>query len=135
MNNFEKDFLFFIFYLFFLKRILSNILVLVCGLFNTALCTPIQVEASAFLWAVQKATLEGWSHVIFKSDSKECIDPVISALSLDQSISNISSLAESFSKCSFSWVRRLENYVAYNADKIFLNSMISHNNGVKLLKC
>ena len=65
---------------------------------------------------VQNASLEGWSQVIFESDSKECIDPVSSNLPSDWTISNvisnISTLVESFNRFSFSWVRRSGNSTA-----------------------
>ena len=78
---------------------------------------------------VQNASLEGWSQVIFESDSKECIDPLPSNLPSDWTISNvisnISTLVESFNRFSFSWVRRSGNSAAHVAAKLSLNSSIS----------
>ena len=78
---------------------------------------------------VQNASLEGWSQVIFESDSKECIDPLSSNLPFDWTISNvisnISTLVESFNRFSFSWVRRLGNSAAHVAAKLSVNSSMS----------
>ena len=74
---------------------------------------------------VQNASLEGWSQVIFESDSKECIDPVSSNLPSDWTISNISTLVESFNRFSFFWVRRSGTSAAHVAAKLSLNSSMS----------
>ena len=78
---------------------------------------------------VQNASLEGWSQVIFESDSKECIDPLSSNLpsvwTISNVISNISTLVESFNRFSFSWVRRSGNSAAHVAAKLSLNSGMS----------
>ena len=78
---------------------------------------------------VQNASLEGWSQVIFESDSKECIDPLSSNLPSDWTISNvisnISTLVESFNRFSFSWVRRSGNSATPVAAKLSLNSSMS----------
>lgn len=48
-------------------------------------------------------------HQFTTCDSKECIDPLSFDIPPDWTISNISTLFESFYRCSFSWVRRLGN--------------------------
>ena len=47
------------------------------------LCSPIQVEASAILWAVELAAKEHWDCVIFEGDAKACYDPLSSNITHD----------------------------------------------------
>ena len=90
-------------------------------------CSLLQAEVAAILWAVQLAKIERWNHVILEGDPKTCFD----SLSLPNSspdwsiydvISNISSFKESLFRCSFCWVKRDYNSVAHVATKFSIRS-------------
>ena len=84
------------------------------------LCSPIQAEAAALLWAAQLASLEGWKHVILEGYSKVCIDSlsepnVLPVWSISNIIRNILTVKESFFSCLVSWVRRSSNSAVHAA--------------------
>ncbi|KAK9989936.1 hypothetical protein SO802_030175 [Lithocarpus litseifolius] len=92
--------------------------------------SPLQAEAEAMLWAVQLATREKWSHVIFEGDSKVCIDAILdctgnSIWSISHFISDISWLALSFTSFSFNWVKRSCNSTSHIVARFALDSMMS----------
>ena len=53
------------------------------------LCSPIQAEASAILWAVELAAKEHWDCVIFEGDAKACYNPLSSNITPDWVICSI----------------------------------------------
>ena len=63
------------------------------------LCSPIQAEATAILWAVHLAKDEAWTHIIVEGDARCCFDALSNAVALDWTIStsivNIHNLAPS----------------------------------------
>ena len=68
-------------------------------------------EASTMLWIVQLALCEGWRYVLFESDAKNHLDPLLSndvspEWSINNVISNIWGLVISFFRMSLSLVRR-----------------------------
>ena len=82
------------------------------------------------LWAVQLASREKWSHVIFDVDSKVCIDAILdctgnSTWSISHIISDISWLALSFTSFSFNWVKRSGNSAVHTVAKFALDSTMS----------
>ena len=82
------------------------------------------------LWAVQLASREEWSHVIFDVDSKVCIDAILdctgnSTWSISHFISDISWLALSFTSFSFNWVKRSGNSAVHTVGKFALDSTMS----------
>ena len=65
-------------------------------------------EASAMLWIVQLALCEGWKYVIFESDAKNRLDPLLSndvspEWSIKNVISNILGFKSRFLGCLFRW--------------------------------
>ena len=91
------------------------------------LCSPVQAEAEAILWAVQIAIQERWSAVIFEGDAKLCFDPLsqpdlIPSWPISTLICNIRSLVSCFVSCEFKWVQRKCNVAAHEAARLALNS-------------
>ncbi|KAL0007666.1 hypothetical protein SO802_009168 [Lithocarpus litseifolius] len=94
------------------------------------ICSSLQVEAAALLWAVELASREQWLQVIFEGDAKACLDPLSSPTSTpDWSISTYISNIFHFSACfpfvKFCWVRRLCNAAAHEVAKFALTSLRS----------
>lgn len=70
------------------------------------LCSPLQVEAMALLWAVHLVIQNCWYSVMFEGDSKICFDALnhsdqTTNWSIDTIICNICSFSSCFTSCSF----------------------------------
>ena len=92
------------------------------------LCSLLQAEAMALLWAVHLAIQNRWYSVIFEGDSKICIDALNYSdwtpnWSIDTIICNIHSFSSYFTSCSFGWVCRSSNSVANVATRFALNCL------------
>lgn len=92
------------------------------------LCSHLQAEAQALLWAVHLAIQNHWYLVMFKGDSKICFDALnhpdqTSNWSVDTFICNIRSLSSCFSSCSFGWACTNSNSIANVAARFVLNCM------------
>lgn len=89
------------------------------------LCSPLQAESAALLWAVRLAAQENWHQAVFEGVTKACfltpLAPWISSLIgllISTSISNIRCLAVSFAAFKFSWVLRNCNSAAHVAARL-----------------
>lgn len=89
------------------------------------LCSPLQAESAALLWAVRLAAQENWHQVVFEGVAKACfltpLAPWISSLIgllISTSINNIRCLAVSFAAFKFSWVLRNCNSAAHVAARL-----------------
>ena len=94
-------------------------------------CSPLLAEASSILWAAQLAKSEAWSQIIVEGDAKIHFDSLYADWAIKTVLDNSLCLAESFSNCSFSWVKRNRNVAAHKIAKFTLNSNVSFcfNNG------
>ena len=95
---------------------------------------PEVAEATAILWAVQLAKLEGFLNVIIESDSKVPIDAINSNpekanWKISTIVSDVNFLAFEFVSCCFSWVKRDAKKTTHEMAKfvVSLNSYFSCN--------
>ena len=94
---------------------------------STPTCSPLRVEASAILWAIQLAKVEKWPQIVIEGDAKNCFDPLSSSptapdWSISNTVSSILSLREFFLNCIFNWVKRECNSATHAATKLSLSS-------------
>ncbi len=80
-------------------------------------------KASAILWAMELAIVEGFGKVTIKSDAKVCIDELSSSeASSNWKISTLIgqslALVNRFSFCDFQWIRRDANQAAHALAKV-----------------
>lgn len=80
-------------------------------------------EASAILWAMELATVEGFGKVTIESDAKVCIDELSSSEAssnwkISALIGQSLALVSRFSFCDFQWVRRDANQAAHALAKV-----------------
>ena len=80
-------------------------------------------EASAILWAMELATVEGFGKVTIESDAKVCIDELLSSEAssnwkISALIGQSLALVSRFSFCDFQWVRRDANLAAHALAKV-----------------
>jgi ribonuclease HI len=80
-------------------------------------------EASAILWAMELATVEGFGKVTIESDAKVCIDELSSSEAssnwkISALIGQSLALVSRFSFCDFQWVRRDANQAALALAKV-----------------
>ena len=81
------------------------------------------MQQVAIYWALQLTKGEGWNKIIIESDSKVCIDGLLSVkMVCDWCISvlyvNIKLLAADFNMCCFCWVRREANMAVHTFAKL-----------------
>uniref|UniRef100_A0A2N9GSY1 RNase H type-1 domain-containing protein n=1 Tax=Fagus sylvatica TaxID=28930 RepID=A0A2N9GSY1_FAGSY len=91
-------------------------------------CNPLIAEALAIHWAILLAKPEQWTNIIIESDSKVCVDALVTdPYYVDWNISviceNVKYLAREFSCCSFSWVNRENNMLADSLAKLVPTSL------------
>uniref|UniRef100_A0A2N9HI48 Reverse transcriptase domain-containing protein n=1 Tax=Fagus sylvatica TaxID=28930 RepID=A0A2N9HI48_FAGSY len=81
-------------------------------------CDPLMAEAVAILWAIQVVKVENWSSIIIESDSKMCVDAILtdphaSLWKIAVLCDNVKTLVAEFSFCCFNWVKREATMVAH----------------------
>jgi hypothetical protein len=86
-------------------------------------CEPLLAEAIAIHWAILLVKSENWSNIMIESDSKVCVDALVSDqqyddLSISVICDNVKYLALEFSFCTFCWVNRVANMVAHTLAKL-----------------
>ena len=84
---------------------------------------PLVAEAAAVLWANQNAKVEKWTAICVESDSKMVVDLLlqdnyVGNWNIEVIYNDVRSLAVDFNFCSFCWVKREANMVAYTLAKL-----------------
>ena len=79
---------------------------------------PLQAKAEGVLWAVQLSKFHGMDNVIFKSDSKMCMDAIASSNGscpwlILNCILDLSGLSSCFSNLSFVWINSEANSTSH----------------------
>ena len=90
------------------------------------MCSSLQVEAAAILWAVQIALEKNWVWIIVERDAKICFDSLASMSSngnqVDWSISSFIrdslEISKSFLSCNFCWIGSVCNVVVQDTAKL-----------------